>query len=688
MNLNKEQSQAVEQTEGPVRIIAGPGSGKTRTIVSKIEYILKNDLAKPWEILAITFTNKAANEIKERINLGEGIKFNNVFTYHGWCNYFLRMEFDKAGLNQDFRIIDSSDSETRVKNIIKENSLEVDKNDVLTAFEKIAREELNVKSLASSSDGLKVQISVLWDKYRKNKKANGELDFNDLIIEVKKLLSDNEDLANEWKSKYKYLFIDEFQDTNNVQFEIIRKITDNDSNITVVGDPDQNIYSWRGANIDLINNFNKWFPKATTIMLKKNYRSTPEIVESANNLIRNNIDRVQSFSADPVKDTGRPVEIKYHTDERDEAFWIVREIKQLSNDAKANYQDIAIIVRSSYKTRQLESALNYLGVPYKVIGAMKFFDRMEVKQALKFVSFAARQDDNSLLDIINNPPKKFGPTKVMNAKMHAEAEGLTLWDWIRKEKAIQSQAIQEWIDLTEKFIIDINEANDVSNTIEDYIRNIGYMNRIYDEENRVENIREAIKIISTTIINRPKDKSVKEAITDFVNNVSLESASDKSVEEGVVSIVTSHASKGTEFPVVFIYNVVEGHWPSNKSIEEGNLEEERRVMYVAMTRAMNRLYLTTSDGFNHFNKPVEQSRFIEEFYESNQYNYIDSHSQSKEEPSDEEIDQINEIGKRISHKTLGEGKIIDKNGDYIKVKFDNGDKIEILMGHPSYIVRD
>ena len=688
MNLNQEQSQAVEQTEGPVRIIAGPGSGKTRTIVSKIEHILKNDLAKPWEILAITFTNRAANEIKERINVGEGIKFTNVFTYHGWCNYFLRMEFDKAGLNQDFRIIDASDSENRVKNIINENSLEVDKRDVLSAFEKISREEISVKSLLDSKDYLKVQISVLWDKYRKNKRKNGELDFNDLIIEVKKLLTENEELANEWKSKYKYVFIDEFQDTNNVQFQIIRRITDENSNITVVGDPDQNIYSWRGANIDLINNFNNWYSKAVTIMLKKNYRSTPEIISSANNLIANNVDRVKLFSADPVKDTGRPVEIKYHTDDRDEAFWIVREIKKLSNDAKANYQDIAIIVRSSYKTRQLESALNYLGVPYKVIGAMKFFDRMEVKQALKFVSFAARQDDNSLLDIINNPPKKFGPTKVMNAKMHAEAEGLSLWDWLKKEKSIQSQIIQEWIELTEKFIEDINKAHDVSNTIEIYIRDIGYMDRIFDEENRIENIREAIKIISSAIINRHKEKTVSEAISEFVNNVSLESASDKSIEEGVVSIVTSHASKGTEFPIVFIYNAVEGHWPSNKAIEENNLEEERRVMYVAMTRAMNRLYITTSDGFNQFNKPVEQSRFIDEFFQTNKYNYIDSYSELKPKLTNEEIEKVNEIGKRISHKTLGDGLIISKDEDYIKVKFDSGDKIEILMGHPSYIIKD
>lgn len=687
MNLNDEQIQAVKQIEGPVRIIAGPGSGKTRTIVSKISYILENNYAKPWEILAITFTNKAANEIKERINENEENKFSNVFTYHGWCNYFLRQEYDSIGLDQDFRIIDSSDSQNRIKNIIKDNNIEVDKNDVYAAFDMIAREDLELNELKDSKDSFKNQIYNLWDKYSLNKKVNGELDFNDLIIEVKKLLVSNSEVANRWKNRYKYIFIDEFQDTNNVQFEIIRAITDNDSNLTVVGDPDQNIYSWRGANIELINNFNSWYPSAKTIMLKKNYRSTPEIIESANNLISNNIDRVDSFKVDAIKDTGKEVEIKICDNDGDEAFWVVRKIKELVNDNKARLQDIAIIVRSSFKTRPLEFALNYLNVPYKVIGAMKFFDRMEVKQILKFISFSIKQDDNTLLDVINNPPKKFGPTKVMNTRVNAEEENLTMWEWLVKNKDYQSDSIKFWIEITLEFIENIQLGNDTYNVIEQYINDIGYFDRVYDEENRIENIKEAIKIISSSINNRAKDKTISETINSFINNVSLESASDKSVEDGYVNIVTSHASKGTEFPVVFIFNAIEGHWPSNKSIEEGNLEEERRVMYVAMTRAMNRLYITTSEGYTNYNKYIEQSRFIDESINSSSYNYKELKNNYGPVKDNEFINEINEIGKTIDHKTFGEGEIIDKDSEYITVKFKSGDVVEILMGHPSYRIK-
>lgn len=686
MDLNEKQIKAVKNTEGPLRIIAGPGSGKTRTIVSKIVYILSEGLAQPHEILAITFTNKAANEIRERVLNENGEKIRNIFTYHGWCNYFLRVEAEAAGLEKDFTIMDSTDTSNRVGKLIKENNYAIEKSDALTAFDKLAREEISLKQLNNSQHSAHVQIAQLWDKYNINKKTNGQLDFNDLISEVKKLLITNEEVATIWKNKYKYIFIDEFQDTNNVQFEIIKSITDENSNITVVGDPDQNIYSWRGANIDLINNFNNWYPSAETIMLDINYRSTPEIINSSNSLIKNNKNRVSEFIATPFKLSQSPVEIIEKENDGEESFALARRIEGLRNSGY-KYHDIAIIVRSSYKTRLLENAMNYFNVPYKVIGAMRFFERKEVKQTLKFLLFTVKQDDNTLLDIINEPPKKFGPQKILKTRIGADEEKLSMWEYLNQFPEKQNQNINEWVEQTNRLIDAINGGEDAGRALEEYLDDIGYMNRLFDEPNRIENIKETIKLIRSGLKN--KNKSIKENIISFINNSSLTSSSDKSPEEGEVNIVTAHASKGTEFPVVFLFSMVEGHWPSVKGIEDGNIEEERRIAYVAMTRAMDKLFITVSNGWTAFNTPLEQSRFIDELLTTNTYNYIDTNSERPRTPDVEFEEENNSsaiIGERVFHKTFGEGEIIDNDNEFITIRFDDGRVQEIQLGHKSYKV--
>ncbi len=681
--LNNEQLQAVKQTEGPVRIIAGPGSGKTRTIVSKIAHILNEGLARPEEILAITFTNKAANEIKDRIS-AEGKTVWNVFTYHGWCSRFLRIEAQAAGLSEDFTILDSTDRDRRIRNLIKENDLAIDKSDAMNAFEKIAREEIKLSELKASKQSALVQISILWDKYKNDKRTNGQLDFNDLIIEVKKLLTENEFIAETWKNKYKYIFIDEFQDTNNVQFEIIKAITNPDSNITVVGDPDQNIYSWRGANIELINNFEKWYPKSKTIMLKTNYRSTPEIIAASNSLIKNNKKRVQTFEALPFKNYGSTVEIMEKENDIDEAYSLVRRIEGLRNSGY-EYHEISIIVRSAYKTRPLETALNHFGVPYRVIGAMRFFERREVKQVLQFLKFSARQEDRDLLDIINEPPKKFGPSKINKTKFLADESNLSMWNFLKENKDKESEVLRGWIIQTEKMVQSIQNNEDPVVILESYLDDINYINRLFDEPNRIENIKETLKLVRVAL-QKNSGNNISEKIISFINSTTLESSADKSIEHGEVNIVTSHASKGTEFPVVFLFNMVEGHWPSKQSIENGKFEEERRVAYVAMTRAMDKLIITTSNGYNNYNQLMESSRFINELLTTNSFDFIESDIDKPRAPDVEwKDDNTNvQVGQKIFHNTFGEGEILSFDSEFIKVVFDEKKIQEILKGHQSY----
>ncbi len=683
MNLNDNQLKAVNKTEGPLRIVAGPGSGKTRTIVSKITHILENNLAFPEEILAISFTNKAANEIKERVHKDGGTSMRNIYTYHGWCHYFLRLEAEALGLGKDFTIIDASDSKSRITNLIKEGDFGIDKGDAIEAFEKISREEMKIKDMLESEHSAHVQIALLWEKYTNEKRVNGQLDFNDLISEVKRLLTTNEYIREKWASKYKYIFIDEFQDTNNVQFEIIRALTKPDSNITVVGDPDQNIYSWRGANIDIINNFETWYPTTETIFLDVNYRSTPQIINASNSLIQNNVNRVQGFKSIPNKEFGTEIQFIHEDTDNDEAWSVARRIEALHRNG-THLHDIAIIVRMSYKTRMIETALNNMRIPYRVIGAMKFFDRAEVKQTIKFLLFAAKQDDMTLLNVINEPPKKFGPKKVQTTKAAADEQKIRMWDYLKQNRDKQPTLIKEWIDLTEKMIFRVQANDDVTLVLEEYLTEIGYLNRLFEEPNRIENIKEVLKLIRNTIENGDDKKTISEKIIDFYNSSMLSSSSDKSTEEGEVNIITAHASKGTEFPFVFLYSFVEGHWPSNKAIENGDLEEERRVAYVAATRAMEQLIVTSSDGYNPWSPASgEQSRFLDELLDKNKYNYSEKAKMSFSSDNNES-QTTHTVGDDIFHNTFGEGVVVHVDDSFITVEFNDGRVQEILIGHKSY----
>lgn len=684
MNLNENQLKAVNKVEGPLRIIAGPGSGKTRTIVSKIVHILKEGLAKPEEILAISFTNKAANEIKDRVISSGGGQMRNIYTYHGWCNLFLRIEADALGFGGDFTIIDASDSKNRVKNLINELDYNIETNDALGMFEKIAREDVSLKELLVSKKSAHNQIASLYERYVNDKRTNGQLDFNDLILEVKNLLTTNQYIKEKWSSRYKYIFIDEFQDTNNIQFEIVKALTNENSNLTVVGDPDQNIYSWRGANIDIINNFEKWYPTAETIFLDVNYRSTPEIIKASNSLIQNNVDRVTEFSSVPNKKYGTNVNFLEGESEADEAWTLGRKIDSHRRNG-VNLKDIAIIVRLTYKTRLLESALNNLNIPYRVIGAMKFFDRAEVKQTLKFLLFSVKQNDAALLEVINNPPKKFGPKKVQTVRAAADENNQTMWEYLKSNRESQSSTIQDWIADTEKFIEKVYVSNDIGDALEEYVHNIGYINKLFDEENRKENIKETIRLVRNALKKQDEFKTIAERIVDFYNSAVLSSAADKTIEEGEVNIITAHASKGTEFPFVFLYNFVEGHWPSTKAIENSEFEEERRVAYVAATRAMDHLTITYNSGYESYGsmRSIDPSRFIDELTGFTSYGN-DKQSDGLSFAQDNQNNSTYEVGDRIYHKSFGEGVVKYIDDDIIGVDFTDGRSQDLLMGHKSY----
>ena len=624
--LNDKQYEAVISTEGPCLVIAGAGSGKTKVLTHKIAYLIGKKGAKPWDILAITFTNKAANEMKERIaNLvGEIAKDIWMGTFHSICVRILRRFIDRIGFDTSFIIFDTSDQKTLVKGCLKDLGID-DKmfNDrsVLSEISNAKNEMLEppMYRVRANGDFRKEKIADVYELYQKRLKENNAIDFDDIINYTIKILMENQDILEYYSNKFKYVLVDEYQDTNKAQFTLVTMLASKHGNITVVGDNDQGIYSFRGADISNILNFEKDFPGTKIIKLEQNYRCTGNILKAANSVIKNNEVKYKK-ELWTQNEEGHLPRVYQAQNEYDEGSYIVKQIEKLKFEEYYNYSDFAILYRMNTQSRAIEDILRRENIPYKIIGGLKFYERKEIKDIIAYLRLIQNGNDNlSLKRIINEPKRGIGKTSLEKVESLSEASGISMYEIIKKADEFGLNRVflnsREFVNCIEELKAKKDELT-ISELIKLTLKKSGYTKALENEntieaENRIENLDEFL-----TVAIEFEEQEVENSLSQFLEGITLSSDLDELEEDQeYVTLMTLHSAKGLEFPVVFLVGMEEGIFPGYKStFEPKELEEERRLCYVGITRAKENLFLTYSKqrtifGSTSYN-PV--SRFLTE----------------------------------------------------------------------------
>ncbi len=620
--LNPAQREAAERTEGPLLVLAGAGSGKTRVLTYRIAHMIEKGTA-PWNILAITFTNKAAREMAERVEklIGEAANDMWVKTFHSACVRILRRDIDKLGFDRGFNIIDADDQKKLVKECLTE--LNLDEKifppkgvlaEISSAKDKLMLPKEYRKSTAG--DYRKEKIADIYEIYQKKLEVSNCLDFDDLITQTVRLLMASRETLEYYQRKFRYILVDEYQDTNNAQNVLVMLLARAHRNLCVVGDDDQSIYKFRGANIENILNFEKMFPDAHVVRLEQNYRSTQNILDAANSVIKNNIGRKGKRL---WTDAGAGYKVTVHREpnEHEEAAYIASEIKRLYDDGY-KYSDIAVLYRNNSLTRSAEDVFMRRAIPYRLLSGLRFYDRMEIRDMTAYLRLAKNPDDDiSLKRIINVPSRKIGKATLDAVSAMAEREGTSIFKALQKNRNDIKQNLYEFVTMMEELMAakDVCEVDEFVNFV--YERS-GY--RLYLEsdekgQERQENVGELISGAKTY-----KDSAEEPSFADYMDNIALVSDIDNYDEElDACVFMTMHASKGLEFPAVFIMGADEGVFPSFMSTnDEAEMEEERRLCYVAITRARKKLYITGACSRTVYGKtsPYSKSEFIDEIPEN------------------------------------------------------------------------
>ena len=624
--LNDKQYEAVINTEGPCLVIAGAGSGKTKVLTHKIAYLIQEKGVKPWDILAITFTNKAANEMKERIaNLvGESAKDIWMGTFHSICVRILRRFIDRIGFETSFIIFDTSDQKTLVKNCLKDLSID-DKmfNDraVLSEISNAKNEMLTPAEYQAKAMGdfRKEKISTVYELYQKRLKENNAIDFDDIINYTIKILQENEDVREYYCNKFRYILVDEYQDTNKSQFTLVTILASAYKNITAVGDNDQGIYSFRGADISNILNFEKDFKGTKIIKLEQNYRCTGNILKAANAVIKNNEVKYKKALWTENEEGSLP-KVYQAKNEYDEGTYIVEQIEHLKREEYYKYSDFAILYRMNTQSRAIEDILRRENIPYKIIGGLKFYERKEIKDTIAYLRLIQNPNDNlSLRRIINEPKRGIGKTSLDKIEALSNETEISMYEIIKRADEFGLNRVflnsREFVNAIEELRAKKDDIK-ISDLIKETLKKSGYTQALENEntieaENRIENLDEFL-----TVAIEFEDESADNKLSDFLEGITLSSDIDNMEEtEETVTLMTLHSAKGLEFPVVFLVGMEEGIFPGYKSIgEPKELEEERRLCYVGITRAKEYLFLTCSKQRTIFGSTScnQVSRFLRE----------------------------------------------------------------------------
>ncbi len=628
-NLNEMQLEAVKTTEGPLLVLAGAGSGKTTVLVNRIAYMMKNNAVSPYNILAITFTNKAANEMKTRIEaiIGSVSEGMWISTFHSCCVRILRGCIDKIGFEKNFVIYDSDDTKTVIKDCLKELNLDdkiFNPRSVSAQISKAKDELIDPEeyALKNANDYRLSKIAQVYSLYQEKLKRNNAVDFDDLIFYTVKILKENEDVLAIYQNKFKYIMVDEYQDTSTAQYMLISLIAAGTRNICVVGDDDQSIYKFRGANIRNILDFEKEFSDAKIIKLEQNYRSTKNILNAANSVIKNNNER-KSKTLWTGNDDGEIISLFTGYNEREEAGFIADEIERAVSEG-ASYSDFAILYRTNAQSRVIEDTFIRNVIPHKILSGLRFYDRKEIKDIISYLRVILNPDDDvSVMRIINEPKRGIGKTTMEKAAFLSGYHNKSLYKIISEPdkypEIIRSSAKFDSFTSLIKNLRKLSRTMELTKFIERVLYETGYataleLENTIESQTRLENIKEFISVAAEF------EKNDDEASFEtFLENVTLVSGIDTYDEsEDYVVMMTVHSAKGLEFPTVFVVGMEDGLFPSLKGVSEyqdqEDLEEERRLCYVAITRAKKKLYLTNAQMRTIFGQTSYQrpSRFISE----------------------------------------------------------------------------
>ncbi|MCS3749224.1 DNA helicase-2/ATP-dependent DNA helicase PcrA [Salinibacter ruber] len=627
--LNDKQREAVTTTEGPVMIIAGPGSGKTRALTHRIAYLLAAGKAQPRDILALTFTNKAANEMQERVEalVGDDARGMWVGTFHSSFARLLRMEGDKIGYSEDFSIYDTADSKRLIRQQMKGRNLDTDvvkPRSVQRMISSAKNEMIDPQEYAELARGDQQEIvAEVYPAYERALKQANALDFDDLLLKPIELFEQHEDVLEKYQRRWQYVHIDEYQDTNQAQYVLARKLSGRHKNLCVVGDDAQSIYAFRGADITNILNFDTDYPDATTIRLERNYRSTENIIRLADSIIEENDDQIEkSLWTDNAE--GEYVALMEALSEKDEAQKIERRVRDLHLRDGMEYGDFAVLYRTNAQSRAIEEALRKENVPYRVIGGTSFYERKEIKDVLAYLKLLVNPNDTaSLQRVINYPTRGIGDKTQARLQRYAQQHNLSLWQAVERVEEIETlgtraeRAVGKFRRLIARYASKAGTGSVPADELaRDLIQDAGLLSELRKEHTREnlqrwENVQELISALAEYV------ESTEDAtISTFLQEVALMTDQDEAEEgDDKVTLMTLHAAKGTEFPVVFVAGLEEGLFPLEQATQEkAELEEERRLFYVGVTRAEERLYLSWARSRYRYGEQTSntRSRFLEE----------------------------------------------------------------------------
>ncbi|WP_411062549.1 DNA helicase II [Vibrio parahaemolyticus] len=705
--LNDKQCEAVAAPLENLLVLAGAGSGKTRVLVHRIAWLMSVEQASPFSIMSVTFTNKAAAEMRGRIEelmMGSASGMWNG-TFHGICHRILRAHYLDAKLPEDFQIIDSDDQQRLLKRLIKAQNLDEKQwpaRQVAWWINGKKDEGLRPAHIDAYHDPVTKTYLQLYTAYQEACDRAGLVDFAEILLRAHELLRDNKFVREHYQARFKHILVDEFQDTNNIQYAWLRMMAGPECHVMIVGDDDQSIYGWRGAKVENIEKFTREFPSVTTIRLEQNYRSTKTILEASNTLIANNTERMgKELWTDGV--VGEPISVYSAYNELDEARFAVNKIKEWQDKGGA-LNDAAMLYRNNAQSRVLEEALIQAGLPYRIYGGMRFFERQEIKDALAYMRLMANRNDDAAFErVVNTPTRGLGDKTLETIRRAARDRGCTMWEAsvaMLDEQVLAGRAagaLGRFIELITALEDDTLEMPLHEQT--DHVIKYSGLFAMYEQEKgekskaRIENLEELVT--ATRQFEKPEEAEEMSMLTAFLTHAALEAGEGQADEfEDAVQLMTLHSAKGLEFPLVFMVGVEEGMFPSQMSAEEaGRLEEERRLCYVGMTRAMQKLYITYAEmrrlyGQDKYHKP---SRFIRELPETC-LDEVRMKAQVSRPASSGRFSQtavkenFNEtgfsLGSRVMHPKFGEGTIINFEGSgpqsRVQIAF-NGEGIKWLV---------
>lgn len=634
--MNDKQAEAVQTTEGPLLIMAGAGSGKTRVLTHRIAYLIDEKCINPWNILAITFTNKAAREMKERaLALNPATSDTLIATFHSMCVRILRRETDHIGYNRNFTIVDPGEQRTLMKRILKQLNLDPKKwneRAILGSISNAKNDLLDEKAYEMQAADMYTQmVAKCYKLYQEELRRSEAFDFDDLIMMTLRLFDKNPDVLNYYQQRYQYIHVDEYQDTNHAQYQLVKLLASRFRNICVVGDADQSIYGWRGADMQNILDFEKDYSDAKVVLLEENYRSTKTILQAANDVIKHNRNRRDKKLWTQNQDGEQ---IVYHrtNDEREEAVFVASTVSNMCQELGKNFKDFAVLYRTNAQSRTIEEAFLKSNIPYTMVGGTKFYSRKEIRDLISYLNIIANPSDNiSFERIVNEPKRGVGPGTLEKLRLFAYDHQMSLMDAASNlfMSPLKGKAAQAIMDFS-THLLDLRERLDqlsVTELTEKVLEETGYIEALrlqntLESQARIENIEEFLSVTKNFDDNSTKedqDETGLDKLGRFLNDLALiADTDDGDVDSAEVTLMTLHAAKGLEFPVVFLIGMEEGVFPLSRASEDpSELEEERRLAYVGITRAEEVLFLTNAStrtlfGKTTYNRP---SRFLNEISE-------------------------------------------------------------------------